>query len=170
MKRLFFALWPEPKIRDTCYQLGQSLLPAGQPVRASNLHVTLLFLGSVKPNIEHALLQQAASISAAPISLHFDRLNYWRKPQIVCLSTDQWPGHLDQLVINLQQLANQQGLQTDSRPYRPHVTLLRQAHSFAIQPTANITWHSAHFCLLQSLLTPDGIVYRTLASWPLHES
>ncbi len=47
-QRLFFALWPSEEVRAGLAEVMASLdVRGGKPVAAENLHITLLFLGSV---------------------------------------------------------------------------------------------------------------------------
>ncbi|MGH8519928.1 MAG: 2'-5' RNA ligase family protein, partial [Gammaproteobacteria bacterium] len=47
-QRLFFALWPSEEARSSLAEVTASLhVRRAKPVPAENLHITLLFLGSV---------------------------------------------------------------------------------------------------------------------------
>jgi len=165
MKRLFFALWPDPDTRQQCHQLSMSLQVAGKPVVATNLHVTLLFLGALDESKQHAMMQAAGRLFVQPMSLRFDRLDYWRKPAVVCLCTEQVDSTIVSLVDQLTEIATQQHIALDQRPYKPHVTLLRKAKKPPGLEFSPIDWHAKHFCLVESVSTPVGVEYRVLERW-----
>lgn len=165
MRRLFFALWPDPDTRQQCHQLSKSLQSVGQPVASQNLHVTLLFLGAVDEVPQREMMQAAANVLVQPIKLCFDRLDYWRKPAVVCLCTEQVDSRIIRLVDQLTNIANQQGISLDKRVYKPHVTLVRKAKKLPELQFKPIDWDAKSFCLVESVSTPGGVVYRVLERW-----
>ena len=165
MKRLFFALWPDPETRQKCHQLARLLQNAGKPVDARNLHVTLLFLGAVDEVRQREMMQAAASLLVQPMKLRFDRLAYWRKPAVVCLCTEQVDSRIINLVDQLTEIATQQHIVLDQRVYKPHVTLVRKAKKLPDLQFKPIDWVAKSFCLVESVSTPNGVVYRVLERW-----
>lgn len=93
-RRLFFALWPDETLRATFAHATHKAVRAsgGRLVPARNLHVTLLFLGSVAERCIPELKAIGARVAAAGTShagagpapqLVFDRLEHWGKPRIL---------------------------------------------------------------------------------------
>ncbi|HEY1891686.1 MAG TPA: ankyrin repeat domain-containing protein [Steroidobacteraceae bacterium] len=86
--RLFFALWPDQAMRDAMVRATRKAAPAaGRPVPASNLHVTLAFLGSVPERRLGELREVARASAASPggrLELTFDHLEYWRAARLLC--------------------------------------------------------------------------------------
>lgn len=165
MKRLFFALWPDEETRQRCRQIMRAVRSAGKPVSAMNLHITLVFLGSVDDAKQAAMTQAAANIVVPPMTLAFNRLDYWKRPKVVCLSTEQLDPAVSSLVEQLTLAAVQNGIEVDQRPYKPHVTLLRKAKSpteIAFEP---ILWQAGEFCLVESCSTAAGVEYRVIERW-----
>ncbi|MGZ4968111.1 MAG: RNA 2',3'-cyclic phosphodiesterase [Methylobacter sp.] len=166
--RLFFALWPDNETRLALTRFTQSMT-AGQLkwVQPHNLHVTLVFLGSVDTNTESLIKQTVADISVQPFTLTFDSLSYWNKPGILCLTCRQSvPEEAVMLASALSAVAAACGLQTDIRPYTPHITLARHARhlpDIAVEP---IAWHAEAFCLIESCSEPDGVRYEVVQRWP----
>ncbi len=86
-QRLFFALWPE----ETCrieLAAAQCVLQANIParwVKPENLHMTLAFLGDVEVKARDRLAAVANKIQSQNFELLFDRIEHWRKPQVICL-------------------------------------------------------------------------------------
>jgi 2'-5' RNA ligase len=165
MKRLFFALWPDAATRKLCQHIAAALSEYGRPVNPMNIHVTLAFLGLVDSQQQIALTQAAAKIQFTAMKLSFNRLSYWKKPGIVCLSTDQpYPATSD-LAEQLAHIGRLNGLQMDERPFQPHVTLLRKAHSIPRLDFEPIHWQAERFCLVESCSKPAGVEYRVLEQW-----
>lgn len=165
-KRLFFALWPDQHTRRRCIELTAGLKVNARPVAAANLHVTLVFLGNVDPAIEHALCQAAAELTIEPMQLSFDRLSYWRKPAVGCLTASRRDPAIEHLAADLADIASRLGVVLDEKPYRPHVTLYRKLqHPIAAEFDA-IEWRADGFCLVESRSTPHGVEYQVLQRWP----
>ena len=83
MKRLFFALWPDTVVREHCVAVNEKLPKTiGKPVLASNLHCTLLFLGSVSASQEQSMCAVANALKVSTMNLIFDQLSYWQQPGI----------------------------------------------------------------------------------------
>lgn len=166
MKRLFFALWPDEAIRQRCRHLIRAVRSAGRPVSATNLHITLVFLGSVDEAAQTTMTQAAANIVVPPMTLTFNRLDYWKRPRVVCLSTEQIDPPVASLVEQLTCAAIQNEIKVDRRPYKAHVTLLRKAKSPPEIEFEPIVWQARAFCLVESCSTPSGVEYRVIESWP----
>ncbi len=165
MKRLFFALWPDAATRRHCQQIAAALNEYGRPVQAMNFHVTLAFLGAVDAQQQIALTQAASRIQFTAMKLNFNRLSYWKKPGIVCLNTDRPDPATSALAEQLVHIAKSNGLQMDERPFQPHVTLLRKAHSLPQLAFEPIDWQAESFCLVESCSRSSGVEYHLLEQW-----
>lgn len=177
--RLFFALWPDDKTRGALAGLCQAISAKGfKWVRPDNLHVTLVFLGGVDKETGVLLGKSVAEVAAQAFTLTFDRLSYWSKPKVLCLTTPQpaQDGFMDEkgamagakmLVGSLTAVAAQLGLPTDPRPYIPHITLARHALYLPKVEVEPIVWQADAFCLMESCSGPDGVRYNVLQQWPL---
>lgn len=165
-KRLFFALWPDEATRRRCVDLTGRLTVNARPVSPANLHVTLVFLGNVDPATEQALSRQAAQLAIQPMQLNFDRLSYWRKPAVGCLTASRSDPAVEDLAAALADIARRLGVVLDEKPYRPHVTLYRKLHQSIDAEFDAIEWPAQGFCLVESRSTPQGVEYRVLQRWP----
>ena len=58
------------------------------------------------------------------------------------------------------------GLQTESRPYQPHITLTRHARYLPEIKFEPIDWRSESFCLVESCSEPGGVSYKVRQQWP----
>jgi len=165
--RLFFALWPDEQTRLNLVRLNQSIETKGfKPVQAHNLHATLVFLGSVDGASELLIKYSVREILAKPFVLTFDQLSYWSKPKILCLTCSHIPDEAGLLVTALNREVASCGLQTDTRPYLPHITLARHARylpDIIIEP---IVWRAEAFVLAESCSEPGGVNYKVKQHWP----
>ncbi len=165
--RLFFALWPDDQTRLELVHLNQAIEAKGfRPVQPHNVHVTLVFLGHVNAASELLIKHSATDISASPFVLTFDRLSYWSRPKILCLTCSHTPGELEKLVAALNREIASCGLQTDTRPYQPHITLARHAQYLPDINFEPIVWRAESFCLVESCSEPDGVCYKVKQQWP----
>ena len=166
MKKLFFALWPSDETRKQIIRINQSIKTSDlKKVKQENLHVTLVFLGNVDAESEILIRQSVKDVSVQPFVLHFDRLDFWRKPRILCLSAQQLNSQLLMLVDTLKSKVEQCGIKTEERSYKPHITLARKAHKAINNDAFSIEWPAQAFCLVESCSTPDGIHYQVLQHW-----
>lgn len=167
-QRLFFALWPDAEVRARL----ATWIPTphdhnGHPVPATNLHLTLTFLGNQSNAQRDCLEAAAARVSAGAFELAIDHLGYWSRPRIVWAGTQTAPSALMTLVERLNLALAACGYQPEPRIFQPHITLARKA----LRPPAQtqlpaILWQAREFCLVASVAT-QGSEYRVLSRWPL---
>ena len=141
-----------------------------RPVQPQNIHVTLVFLGNVDAASESLIKHSVASISAEPFVLTFDQLSYWSRPRILCLSCSQLVDEVEELVAALNLEVSSCGLQTDTRPYKPHITLARHAKYLPDIKFEPIVWRAESFCLVESCSEPGGVCYKVKQQWPFIRS
>jgi 2'-5' RNA ligase len=167
--RLFFALWPEPSVREPIIALLPRLAEqGGRPVAAENIHLTLAFLGQTSPAQRRFMEHWAESRAHLAFSLSLDRFGHWPGPRVLWLGPSQWPRELDTLVACLAEGMSQCGLSPDKRRYTPHVTLLRKASGMPLfLPEVNLHWQTKRFVLCESRSGEEGVRYRVLRHWDL---
>lgn len=169
-RRLFFALWPDAALRDEASRRVAALVAAagGRPQRPDQLHVTLVFLGSVAEGRFDVVHAVGARMSGVPVSVALDRLEHWRKPQVLCLTASQVPLPLVALVEGLRTTLAAEGLPTETRPYCPHLTLARKVTRFGARTEVEpLLWPADSITLVESRSDAQGSRYEPLASWPL---
>lgn len=127
--------------------------------------MTLLFLGNIDTDKEERFKQALATVQVSGMSLCFDRLSFWKKPGILCLTTSNTYPEVETLVGMLSKLAGELGIQTDERPFKPHVTLVKKATKLTPLEFDPIHWHSSTFCLVESVNCPNGVEYRIVQEW-----
>lgn len=170
--RVFFALWPEPAERRSlaAWQAPLKNLCGGRAMRGETLHNTLVFLGDVETYGLEVLQRAAQEFSGESFALCFDEARYWEHNHIVYAAPSQAPPQLAQLVGALEARLDAHRFHFDRRDYKPHVTLLRNAHWSdarlpAMQP---VCWQVGDFALVQSVHQNGTVGYRVLARFPLH--
>lgn len=170
LHRLFFALWPSDEFRAALEPRIQALQPdgVGRPQRPDQWHVTLEFLGPVPESRVVLARDAAAAAQARPCDIVFDAVEYWRRPEVLCLVAKVVPEALCGLVAQLRGGLAARGFQPESRPFRAHLTLARKV----ITPVSPVTlepllWPVTDFALVESVTDRSGSVYTPLARWPL---
>ena len=177
--RVFFALWPDARLRAelarTEGMLHEQL--GGRRMQPDSLHLTLVFIGQMELARLPEVMTVAAAIESVRFDILFDSAACWRHNRIACLGASQVPLPLVDLVEGLESGLKEAGIAFDRRPYKPHVTLLRNADcrkTFgpAGPETKNpafkaINWPARDFVLVKSSLRPDGARYEELGRWSL---
>lgn len=171
-RRLFFALWPDAEVLARAVDAVATLVPpgAGRPQRADQLHLTLEFLGGVPESRLQAVREAGATAAAAgsPGAIVLDRLEHWRRPQVLCLTASMVPEPVVALVGSLRDELTARGFRPERREFRPHLTLARKVvrgpSSAAIDPVA---WRVDGISLVESTTDPAGSRYSRLETWPL---
>ncbi|UXI01684.1 RNA 2',3'-cyclic phosphodiesterase [Photobacterium sp. TY1-4] len=176
-ERLFFALPLDiPAENSSAFhqlrQLLQMMPGEGRPVPAANLHLTLAFLGNVSAAQKTQLCQLADPLEESAFTLTTTALKYQKRSRLIWLSCTL-PAPLAQLAENLKAIAEQVGLPQETRPYSPHITLLKhlRARPDALPEIPPLAFHIRHFGLYISELFNSprggGVHYRCLKQWPL---
>jgi RNA 2',3'-cyclic 3'-phosphodiesterase len=169
--KVFFALWPAATERDRLASWLKPLqhLCGGRAMRGETLHCTLVFIGDVERSRLEALQLAAQEVSGETFELCFDMAHYWGHNHIVYAAPGHVPPHLVHLVGVLEQRLAEHHFKFDQREYKPHVTLLRNAHWTdaplpAMQP---VHWQMRDFALVRSAQQNGLANYQVLARFPL---
>lgn len=168
-QRLFFALWPDDDIRQGLMRVG-SRLPRhdGRPPHPEDLHITLVFLGSVAPEQYPCVLDAAGQIHASSFELWIDRVGYWKRPRILWCSPAETPVALLELVSALQQALMSCGFQPEKRRYSPHITLARKARPVAAYRLSQpLLWRVGSLALVASHSGAEPPRYQVIKKWTL---
>lgn len=164
MSRLFFALWPDEAARAGMASVMDQLPgDCGRFVTHRNLHITVVFLGSVTEKQEQCVLTGARHIAMSPVTLTLDTLGWWQRPQVIWLASQKIPDDLVILADKLKTLAGQCGIKTDERPFSPHATLARKVRKQLILPEITpVIWQVRGFCLVRSDTRSEGASYQVI--------
>jgi 2'-5' RNA ligase len=171
--RLFFGSWPTDAEREA---LG-AVLPrlewasGGRRVPVGNYHLTLAFLGMVAATRLEVVKEAAAQVESPAAVIQLDRIEYWPKPQVLCLAASETPLAVRSLAQELWQALARIGFKPDVRPFKAHVTLARKVERPpASHPVSPVAWPVGRLALVESIGTPEGPAYTPLAFWPLTSS
>jgi 2'-5' RNA ligase len=168
-QRLFFALWPDSKVRSALARLGGSIQGhGGRPVHPEDIHLTLVFLGGVTGDRFGCVTEAAGGVIAPAFDLSLDRVGYWPRPRVLWCGCHPAPEPLLGLVDGLEQPLRTCGFRPEQRPYQVHLTLARKAHRVAgFELEHPIAWSISEFVLAGSEPGGPPPRYRILRRWPL---
>jgi RNA 2',3'-cyclic 3'-phosphodiesterase len=169
MSRLFFALWPDDGTRTALAEAAARLeIRDGRAVRPENLHLTLHFLGEVDAAVEGELRRRGKRSKVAPFELEIAASGWWRGARVAWLAPLATPGELADLVVELASSLRSIGLETEDRPYRPHVTVARKVRRTPrVSGAIDVHWRVEDYVLAASRTDPAGARYEVLDRWPL---
>ena len=167
MSRLFLALWPDDETRKQLFSIAQQFKDENiRFVKKSNLHMTLEFLGEVSDKDRDEFTERLNAIKAEPFQIELTRTGFWKKSQIIYIGTTIIPEQLLTLVKSIRKCVKQQGLKTDNREYKPHVTIVRKVKQILLpKETFHIQWQVNSFALVVSNSTNDGVEYKVIKKW-----
>lgn len=169
-QRVFFALWPQDDVRAALGAAARRMhrVLHGRRMRDENLHLTLAFLGDVDFEDYARLQLLPSSLLVAQFGLVLDRWDCWPRNGIGWAGPSQVPAPLRDLARNLDAWLRDQGFSLDTRPFTPHVTLVRDAQYAAMpEPLPPIDWPVKDLALVRSLRLPRGVQYEVVRRWEL---
>ena len=184
--RSFLAFELPAEIREQIGVISKELKKLSLPVRwvkIDNIHLTILFLGSVAEDILSAM-EEKVNVAAKKFSPFKAKLNsigafpHWRKPRVIWIGLNGDIDRLANLRDDLQEELKVLGFMPEKRPFRSHLTLGR--FKGQINRDEDIQWICDRYrdidsdlyqlnelILYKSDLKPDGPVYTKMATWPL---
>ena len=138
-----------------------------------NYHLTLHFLGQIDVTCINDLVNNVAnSIAGIPsFELSLTTLHLFpssKSPKVLALNVEA-PQALNDLAQAVRQGADETGLKSQHRTFRPHVTLGRLRHGIEFLDCRIPRLNQAveYIALLKSDTNPNGAVYTTLATLPI---
>lgn len=156
-QRLFLALLPDEGLRLglAAYGAQWQWPPGAVRYAPADWHLTLHFIGSVpvRPLADWAA---ALAVPFAPFRLQLGRPERWPHGlAVLCPMTN--PAPLLTLQADLALALQATGVQTDPRPFRPHLTLARHAsQAHWPEQTPVLDWPVRSYALMQSTGQPDA--------------
>lgn len=167
--RLFFALWPDDRVRASLDRLSGVWQKGcgGRRARAEAIHVTLAFLGETDLERLDELARLAANLPFEPCDWVLDQAAWWKRNRIAWAGSRDTPAPLAQLGASLMTALAAEGFPCDRKPFVPHVTLLRDSRCRADPPMpSSILWRVRDFVLVRSRLSSAGAAYEIIGRWP----
>ncbi len=165
--RLFFALYPGSSTRSRLADIQSALQLQARPVAVSNLHMTLVFLGTVQSSRIASLHDIAAAMAFPDCELVLDLAGRFEKARIAWLGCKQVPPELSGFQLALAQQLQEAGFKIQNRGWTPHFTLYRNLRKpFETISFDAVKWRPAGFCLMESRHETCGLMYRPIGRWP----
>ncbi len=145
---------------------GKPFAPLGRNIAPANLHLTLAFLGTTPADAVARLIGVMRAAHPRPVTLDLNRLGYFAGSRVLWLGAGQPAPALLHYQQRLTQGLRQAGFRAEERPFRPHVTLLRDCARPALAelPHPQLRWQAREFALVASTPEPGGVRYRVLDS------
>jgi 2'-5' RNA ligase len=167
--RLFFAIMPDDPARDRLDRLARETARAsgGRASAAATLHLTIVFVGTV-PAVTLAAVRAAGDSIAWPsFELRLDALGSFARAGVAWAAPSRVPPPLAAANRELVRTLADRGVPTETRPFRPHVTLARRCARVVDGPIEPpIVWNVDRVVLMSSRLLSEGARYREVAGWP----
>ena len=144
-------------------------------IAPENYHLTLAFLGDIKPTECDRLETIAAAVAlnnlATTLRLsHVEWFPHAAKPRMLVALPKPAPA-LDKLQGDLQQQLRSRDFKVDKRKFRPHVSLARAGRAFRAchlgDENLSIELAMDSLVLYRSELRPEGASYTALFEQPL---
>lgn len=173
--RTFICFETDPNLQAYLDQLIQEASRTAEPIKwveATNIHLTLKFLGDITlaQARQVAGLLERIGAQTAPLHLRFDRLGAFpnfRAPRVFWLGCSEQSAALDALVERLEDELATLGFPKEKRAYSPHLTIGRPKdrncrqtsrflESYVVQPQALA---GDKLILMRSELHPAGAKY-----------
>jgi 2'-5' RNA ligase len=171
--RLFFAVTPDPVVREQIAAVSRSLsLEAGvRRVPRENYHMTLAFVGDVAVSQLPILLKAGAAQKERAFSVTVDACEYWPKPGAIVAAARFVPAELHRLWRQLHQDLAGYAWALESERLRPHVTLARKvSQPPVLQAMSAVDWRVRDFCLMRSDTSGIRAAYTVVDTWSLLDS
>lgn len=132
--RLFVAIDVPEQVRRRIEAFAQEMrgrAPHARWVRVDGIHVTLKFIGEVPPERVNKIRSALAPVRAsAPVEMTFHDIGFFpndRRPRVFWVGIHASPV-LPDLAAEIEYRLEPLGIASESRPFRPHLTLARFDH------------------------------------------
>jgi RNA 2',3'-cyclic 3'-phosphodiesterase len=174
-RRLFFALWPTSTVREQLASQVQLHAALGRAIPDRNLHLTVVFLGAIPQQRVASVMEVARQVqnmtSLGNFIVHLDRVEFWRRSSLVCLTTERASAELLAMSDSLRAGLRERGFELSGHEkFRPHVTLVRDVtrDPGACAALAPVEWPVESFALVESQVGERGSQYTVLEEWKLN--
>ncbi|TNE78606.1 MAG: RNA 2',3'-cyclic phosphodiesterase [Gammaproteobacteria bacterium] len=181
MARLFLGLELPNRVKSNLLEVRETTsgVKGARWQSASQLHLTLVFLGEVNEERMFQLKDALDGNLATVFDLWIEGVGCFGAPSS---PRNLWAGTFPEAPVaalhdELRRRLETVGFEFEDRRFRPHITLARfQRHSGSVEALLD-QWHSEAFgcfpvqevALFQSTLKPDGSEYTVKERFPLSE-
>ena len=182
--RAFYAVDIDENTRITVVQCIDKMKqePWGNKVRwvnPENLHITLRFLGKIKPAVVDKINEQLADTFSKDTCFNIDITDIRvfpniKKPRVVVCSVSKHPA-LENLNEKCESACIRAGLKGETRQFKAHITLGRCSVNFPKHTRIELPHCRLHMpvrtiTLYKSQTTHDGAVYMPIHHFTLNTS
>lgn len=183
--RLFYCFELSERVRAQLYEIARPLRAVEARVswvRPENFHITVKFLGEVKPSEVAALQALGAQIAGQfqKSEITFDVVGAFpdvRRPRVLWIGSRHAPQAIFDLHAQLERELTKMGFEAE-RHFAPHVTVgrVKDEHTARLGQFAQLISQIApfvcqapitHLTLMESQLSPGGALYTPVATWEL---
>ena len=191
--RIFVGLDIEPEIRQSMtrdLEGVREFAPDARWVKPESFHVTLKFIGELKPEQVEQIKRELATVHAIPFDLSFRGHGFFpnaRSPRVFWLGIEAGE-QLSQLAKAVDEAVSRTGVPRETNDYQPHLTLARTGsgrpqpmpgdrpspplrrlgEKLQGKPSPDFgTMTAREFFLYESKLSPGGARYSKVACFPL---
>lgn len=147
----------------------------------NKLHITLKFIGEIEEEKIDSIYFRLKNIldNYKKLELELDKFGFFYKdesPRILWLGLKE-NFTLTQLVLEIDSIINQFGIEKEKRKFKPHITFLRIKHKRNINELMkakdvkfnNIKFNASKIYLFKSELFKTGSIYKPLKEFQLKE-
>jgi RNA 2',3'-cyclic 3'-phosphodiesterase len=172
--RAFFGL-PVPEAQRKQLDVYLAACAARAPefrwTPASNLHLTVRFVGYVESSVVEAIADHLAELRLARFEIEIGEVGAFKRGQlvrVVWLQVRAGAEPARDLAAQVEAECGRAGLVPEARPFQPHLTLARaRARDGAVLPSLLappdlLPWHADELILYSSHLSRAGSVYEPL--------
>lgn len=177
--RLFFGVALEENVKKNLSELASEAkrLAGGRATPKERFHITVKFLGEVEPKAVPKLgaIARACVDQMEPVPLTLEGWGYFGRQEEATV----WCGvkgaePLKALSRRLERALGKEGLPFDQKPFRAHITLLRQADARKLAqdhlaPRA-LEARASGLTLFRSVFTQQGLSYLPLETFPFQKN
>lgn len=186
MIRLFIALKIEKEIQQKFNTIITDFKTKGGKVKwvdAKNLHITLKFLGNTDVKLVDSIISQLhkSAKNYQATESNFTTLGgfpHLRKPKVIWADIDKNKNLIIEVAQSIDNALSEINIEKNDKPFTPHLTLGRVKSYDELKPLteylSNYTFENIpitfdSILLIQSTLTQQGPIYRTLEEITLSE-
>lgn len=179
--RLFVAVFPPMEMSEALARSAADTLAGTsfRPTRPRNIHVTLKFLGDVRPEDLNDISAALTPIGEKHLPFGISPRNFGafpnpRRARVFWAGVGDGADKLESLASDVETALEPLGFQYATRPFAPHFTLARARRPSCLElraePAPSTGFTVAGFDLVESSPGELGVIYRPLATYPLRDA
>jgi RNA 2',3'-cyclic 3'-phosphodiesterase len=176
--RTFIAAPVTDSVREAVGGLIRKLSSSGADVKwvaAKNIHITLKFLGEIKPERIDPVVDAVRRLQThPPIRAVLEGTGVfpnWKRPSVLWAGVTAGKEELVRLAHETEEAMSGLGFEREARPFSPHLTIGRVRSMKRIETLpplmegfGPVEWPISTIHVMKSELTPAGPIYSVLAT------